>query len=348
MRTEAWQALYFLESRDAVTRWHKKICGLDLNARRSREIIASAKQAREFFRNSENSNDSVKPLLSFYGVASLSRSLTLLLQPRNGEEVLARGHGLEARDWTATLSGELSVGLASMGSIRIRTCAGLFRDFVQATANRVCLHVSSSGVDWRLSYDVPAMGKEITFDDLLSRIPDLQTEYVQSGKHAAVALVQSLTYSSDTGLKCTLSSSEFECFKASYLERRFMLEGAGSFCVLSCEAETMGRHPPQLVNTYLRKMFGSIPTLYIAEPFPGGDQYSQLAITYMTAYIMGMLARYFPTHWISLSSGEKGDAIWPVINSAQRYVDSVFPELVAEFIHDAATHHGFRDAGEAA
>jgi hypothetical protein len=54
----------------------------------------------------------------------------------------------------------------------------------------------------------------------------------------------------------------------------------------------------------------------------------------MTSYILGMLARYFPTHWMSLLSGEKGDALWPAINAAQRYIDSAFPEMVVEFIHD--------------
>jgi hypothetical protein len=53
----------------------------------------------------------------------------------------------------------------------------------------------------------------------------------------------------------------------------------------------------------------------------------------MLSYILGMLALYFPTHWSALMSGERGDAIWPNINAAQRYVEVAAPELVLEVIN---------------
>ena|SRR5688572_10044148 len=137
MRNAAWQSLFSLESRDAVCRWHRQLHGRDLSARRAKEITASAKQAREFFRNSEGSNDSVKPLLSFYGVASLSRSLSLLLRQGSGEEALTRGHGLETSRWTDVLSGDVSEGIAAAGTLTIKTSSGLFADFLRETENRI-------------------------------------------------------------------------------------------------------------------------------------------------------------------------------------------------------------------
>ncbi len=77
-KSDHWQLLFSLESRDIAAKWHLQITGRKLNARRAKEINSSAKQAREFFRNAENSNDSVRPLLTFYGVASLSRAVVLL------------------------------------------------------------------------------------------------------------------------------------------------------------------------------------------------------------------------------------------------------------------------------
>jgi hypothetical protein len=47
-----------------------------------------------------------------------------------------------------------------------------------------------------------------------------------------------------------------------------------------------------------------------------------------------MLARYFPTHWVSLAQGNKGDALWPALNRAHSVVEDSFPELVAEMIED--------------
>jgi hypothetical protein len=55
----------------------------------------------------------------------------------------------------------------------------------------------------------------------------------------------------------------------------------------------------------------------------------------MLAYFLGILTRYFPTHWVALHSGTKGDRLWPTINAAQNYVVSVFPELVIEMINDS-------------
>jgi hypothetical protein len=45
-----------------------------------------------------------------------------------------------------------------------------------------------------------------------------------------------------------------------------------------------------------------------------------------------MLARYYPTHWMALVQGDKGDTLWPTINRAQHYVENAFPELVIEMI----------------
>ena len=74
--------------------------------------------------------------------------------------------------------------------------------------------------------------------------------------------------------------------------------------------------------------------LCLTEPFPSGARYSQLCITYMVSYVLGMLVRYYPTHWISLIQGSKGDSMWPAINLAQQTVEESFPELVSELIGD--------------
>ena len=54
----------------------------------------------------------------------------------------------------------------------------------------------------------------------------------------------------------------------------------------------------------------------------------------MVSYVLGMLVRYYPTHWMSLTKGDKGDEWWPTINRAQQFVEQSFPELVIELISD--------------
>ena len=100
------------------------------------------------------------------------------------------------------------------------------------------------------------------------------------------------------------------------------------------------------IHTYLRKQFGCIPSLYLAAPFPGGARYSQLCITYMVAYVLGMLVRYYPTHWISLIQGDKGDTMWPTINRAQQFVEITYPELVTEMITDNLSEADVRNVAQ--
>src|SRR5689334_13902746 len=159
MQQETWQQLLSFESRDLVSMWFKRIHDRDLNARRAKEITAAAKQAREFFRNSDAADNSVKPLLTFYGIASLARALTLILKRDGGEEGLTKGHGLETIDWSNQLSGDLSI-------LKIRTCSGLFSDSATQTGNRMSMHIRSSAVDWRFKYTQPNLGDEILFEQL--------------------------------------------------------------------------------------------------------------------------------------------------------------------------------------
>ncbi|HEX3552497.1 MAG TPA: YaaC family protein [Thermoanaerobaculia bacterium] len=333
MQGEIWQSLLSLESRDVVSSWHKQICGRELSARRAKEITSSAKQAREFFRNSYQSNDSVKPLLSFYGVTSLGRSALLLLKRGSGEEALVPGHGFETVGWLNTLSGDISAGLSALGNLKIRTRAGLFTDFVRETGNCMCMHVNSAAVDWRIPYDIPPLGEEFTLEDLMSRIPDLKGEHRRSSQVIGYTSVNSMSYTEERGFNAKIFK-QFERFKDSYVRSGFSIARDGDCFNLSCDAATFKRCAPQFMHAYVNKMFGSIPALHLVEPFANGSRYSQMAITYMVSYCLGMLCRYFPTHWISLLGGEKGDALWPAINSAQKYIDSSFPELIVEFIHD--------------
>ncbi len=334
MNQEIWQQLLSLESRDITQQWYSKIHERELNARRAKEINAAAKQAREYFRNAYNSDYTVRPLLTYYGVASLSRSLLLLLKRDGGEEGLARGHGLMIIDWGKQLSGDLSMGLASLASLRIQTCSGLFSDFIRGTNNRISIHVNSSGVDWRLEYDIPNEGNQVSLGDLLARIPDLFKDYSNVSPEIKYTPVNEMSISRQNGFKAKVRREHFETFKDTYQNMGYNIDSQDEWSTLTCNAETFTQNTPLFVHSYVHKIFGSIPGLHIAEPFSDKLAYSQLGITYLTSYFLGMLARYFPTHWISLIQGDKGDALWPTINRAQQFVENTYPELVIEMIND--------------
>lgn len=338
MNSEIWQRLLLLESRDAVDRTYRKIHDRDLNARRSKEISAAARQAREFFRNAASADFSVKPLLAFYGVASLSRSLALILRVEGGEEGLARGHGLETVGWPKTLSGQVSTSLAAIGALSVRTCDGLFTDLVRHTRNRVCFHVRSSAVDWRADCEIPPAGIEVRLVDLLERLPDLHADAPALGLVKRCAGVHEMTFSTKDGFLAKLVAEDFETFRESYEQSGYHVSIADKIAELTASAELIGQEFPQFIHAYVQKTFGSIPRLLIAERFADKACYSQLGVTYLMSYFLGMLCRYFPTHWISLIQGEKGDAYWPILNRAQHYVEQAYPELVIELLQDIMDH----------
>jgi hypothetical protein len=334
MQQETWQQLLSFESRDLVSTWFNRIHGRDLNARRAKEIIAAAKQAREFFRNAHAADNSVKPLLTFYGVASLARAPTLLLRRDGGEETLTRGHGLETIEWANQLSGDLSVGLAALNGLKIRTCSGLFMDFVRQTENRMLMHVRSSAVEWRFNYDQPSLGDEMLFGELTARIPDLHKEHNVLGIDPIYVRIQELTYDASSGVNIKVPSKSFKAFQQTYSQIGYDARESGDWTTLTGSADLFSKMTPQFMHAYIHKTFGRIPNLFLVAPMPSGNRYSQLAFTYMISYVLGMLARYFPTHWVSLAQGNKGDALWPTLNRAHRVIENSFPELVAEMIED--------------
>ena len=340
MNQEIWQRLLALESRDTTQQWFKRIHSRELNVRRAREINAAAKQAREFFRNAAESAYSVRPLLTFYGVACLARALLLLLKSSGGEEGLTAGHGLETVGWGAVMSGETADGLKRLGELKIRTRAGLFSDFVTHTNNQISIHVNSEAVDWRLPYNIPELGVELSVDDLFCRIPDLQRDYANVSDSVKYANVNEMTYSANKGFQARVREKDFKGFKAIYEGYGYNTKSEGDWSVLTCDHGTFVDQLPMFIHTYVRKLFGSIPSLHLAEPFSGGLRYSQLCITYMVAYVLGMLVRYYPTHWMSLIQGDKGDIFWPTINRAQQFVELSYPELVTEMITDTLNQTG--------
>ncbi len=342
MDRNIWQQLLSLESQDITQQRFGHIHSKDLNARRAREINAATKQAREYFSNAFISNHSVRPLLTFYGVTSLSRALLLLLKVDGGEECLHAGHGIETVRWREVMSGNIAESLTRLSELKIRSCAGLFSDFVKHTNNRMAIHVRSGGIDWRCNYDVPERNEELSVGDLFSRIPDLRQDYSAVSDVLRYASVNELTYDPSNGFRMKVHNELFSQFRAVYESFGYATIDEGDYCIVTSSTDTLKREFPLFIHTYVNKMFESIPVLFVAEPFAGGTRYSQLCITYMVSYILGMLVRYYPTHWIALTQGDRGDMMWPTINRAQQLVEQSYPELVAEMIKDAtATGHPF-------
>ena len=194
--------------------------------------------------------------------------------------------------------------------------------------------MNSEAVDWRLCYAVPQLGEEVSLDELCARIPDLQKEYTAASETAMYSPINEMTFSDKEGFKAKVREDSFARFKSFYEQNAYIQTVASGWSTVTADANTFAKNIPLFVHSYVNKTFGAIPSLHLAAPFASGVYYSQLGITYMLAYILGMLVRYYPTHWIALIQSEKGDMWWPTINCAQHFIEVSYPELVIEMIRD--------------
>jgi len=330
---EITQQLLQLENRDVVRKWFHTIHNRELSLSRAQEINSAARQSGEYFRNAALSNYIVRPLLTFYGINSLSRAVVLLLRASGGENTLKGGHGLAIKNWNNILfSDDISVSLKNLGMLEVESCRGLFSELIDATHNIVSIHSYSSSVDWSIPYDIPSIGMRLSLNDLFARIPDFGYELENINVAKKYSRVSEISYSLSAGFKCKVASAN-NAVEESLSRNGYSITKGDEGCTIQCDRITFESNLPLFLHEYIHKDFGTIPRLYIVEPFDGNINLSEIGVTYIISYCLGMLVRYYPTHWNALVSGSNGDIYWPILNRAQHYAENVFPELIIELLN---------------
>ena len=173
MATDYWQRVSLFESFDYVRSWYRREHGKTVNSEKTRQVNAFFTQGREYFRNASLANLSVKPLLLYYGVLSLSRGAILLKDETKKEESLVKRHGLDTVGWESSLS----TGIQGILDLRIKSTHGTFRELASCCANKHqehCFTAPTLGrrvVDHFLG-DMQFVDGASTFslDELLSRL----------------------------------------------------------------------------------------------------------------------------------------------------------------------------------
>jgi len=337
-----WEELSLFESHDYVGKWYSDRHGRVLNAGRIRELASCFAQGREYFASATGSATSVRPLLLYYGVLSLSRGVILLRDRNKSESSLKPSHGLEAIDWQGTLAS----GIGNVLDLRIRATNGTFGELVAAAGN-VQLTGWWSGPTltsgtYHAQLPPPRFvndKSEITLDGLASRDHRFLGLYQRAtGKLNRVHLAEIVA--DHTGIEVSVFAFANAAPKAT-VETRF---GWPSGTVV--QDRTSARRLP-IANYYVRLPgtdLNALKTLlpashhdggdgtYILEDFPNGDRLSELLRTFLLSYFLGMLVRYFPSKWIALLRNEKGDAAQPVLIAAVNAIEKDFPRLVAQAI----------------
>ncbi len=334
MNSKHWRRSLRFESAELVKRLYRTLHNRDLNTTRSRQIVAAYWQGKEYYRNALQADMSVRPLLLFYGVSSFARMLSLLLKRTDGEETLTRGHGLQCLGWSNLLTADVARSLRRVGQLEVNSCGGLFTDLVRATENRSCLHIASSAVDWSISQTI-TLSIQLAFNDILQRIPDARPEYELWKEEPPLSLfVHALTATHVSGLTMrTTNQSNFHSIvnAASPYMHVTTTDGQRTWTVDSNNVDTFF-DDFLFLNAFVDKGFGPIPNLCVCPALPNRTVLAQIPMTFLLSYFLGMLCRYYPSHWMALVRGTVGDEIWPLMQACIRYIEEAYMQLVMEFI----------------
>lgn len=326
MQMNTWYALREFETREITSRIYRNRHGRELSACKAREISSNFVQAREYFRNASESDFTVRPLLLYYGVASLSRGLTLFLDPRKREASLKNSHGLQACDWGK----DLSEGLTQVGNLRIRLTRGIFYDLLSATDNRYYFRHNSSAVNWSLGAQIPPRGSEFKLKVIVARIPQVSDQYsAWTDRPLPFVVLNALRIDRAEGIYRFSVSN----IGPGDIERVFPCDRFPGRSVrdVGDGLEVESRSPD---GAFFAQRFGmlDIGDIVLFGPLQSNLYFTPLAACFMVSFILGMLCRYYPTAWIQMSRTEKGDAFYPLATRLLDWILGSLPSMVVDIL----------------
>jgi YaaC-like Protein len=329
-----WELIANYESYELVKRDYERRHGRTPGTAHAREIAAPFSHARSYFRSARAAELTVKPLLLYYGIVSLSRGLTLLLSRSLRETALTPSHGLSARNWVASLAGEKPDFAALAIAIN---AGGTFGELFRATDGASLLRMGSSAVNYKYRGQVAAAGLEVTLGELLSRQPALQDHelrWTNATRCAPLAI--------ETEATAPHAILKLQRYGKTHLTREVgdaILAGTPFEFLHEDAAAVAYRGPNDLgslpgLTDYANINFLGIGDLWLVGTYASGARLSTITALFALSYALGMLVRYFPTQWTALIKGQVDDAALPTLAAAVEFIEIGFPTVVVDFLED--------------
>lgn len=326
---DVWNELLEFESRDLIASFFKRKHNSEVNDWKVQEVAANFIQGREYFRSAQKASITVKPLLLYYGVVSLSRGLVLVLNPKLKESNLKASHGLSIRNWPEVLSKK------RFEDLEIVIGEGSFSELLSATENKSYLRVGTNGINWAVALNSPPKGYAILLKDIFQFLPDLKDEFTtwldipfpslqvaHNGQQLEQGRFKVMLES--VGLSQDLVS---RCFPSSFCHDLSIKHG--SYWEISFDYTSEKWSP-----NFTQKWSGpfDIGTLFVTPVLKDDAALNLVTSMFAISYSFGMMARYYPSTWISLGRVQKGDKIFPLVNRTLKLIEERYPATVLDFL----------------
>jgi YaaC-like Protein len=337
----AWNEISMFESTDLVKHFYSRKTGRELNSSRATEIASHFSQGREYFRTSNLSTNSVRPLLQYYGVLALSRGLLLYSNPTTSESGLVPQHGLSCINWHDVLGvdnndiTQLVVRIDKKGTFpQLRDTAGKNYTYTPIAA----YDMPNTKVECSISN--PADGTR-TFGDILSRIPSVMKIYGEILGRKSNCFVSTMhMLPNSMGYEVGMFGSKEELHDEEDCKIVLGIEGSIATRVDRNILLTSYNFPARVFtnNNHINDQSTPIPHLedgvgeYLAaiRPFSDGKRLSYLSRLFILSYMLGMIVRYHPTHWISITRRQLNNNMYPIFETAFDTIEKDFPKAILE------------------
>lgn len=305
---ELWDLLGMFESKSYVCeKLYTNFGNLDVSELNTRiEIITSTvRQAREYFKASNNVSNLTSPLLVNYGMINLAKALYYLTQSTIENKHFSK-HGVKLTEGTYNSIADINLEIKNVGSIiGLTTC-----------------------------YNEKKLKSLISLKDLLSQIPELYQLYEETfNTYSKVLYAQPTKY----GYKVFSSKKDKDNIMSYIGKEHENIFTKGVFIQKSFKSSDHffsitkaigGDLTDNLLKTATSNTFINIQTK--------DNRYNQITITYLVIFTYSMLIRYQPNNWEKLINNDFSKECQIIFKSIsvcrEKYIIEVTKLLLGEDI----------------
>lgn len=327
---DAWNRLELIETPEILHRLYKKRHGRSPNKDKSQEIVANLIQGRRYFESGENTDVTIRPLLFYYGILSISRALILFLKKELRETSLNSGHGLSIIGDSDLNDKNWPLGLSA------KVTNGTFTKLAYATHSKIRLkkldiETNELFVESETLKDSDRLYGEISLDDALSRYQPTIEVYQEVLERPGnlfrglywtkTASFQNIEWIENKDFKQLFEIHENVPIRRignniSLVDSKYKYLGKDQFIPFQVE----GGHNPGIaippITNFSRKFLDEVSLLF------------------SISFFLGMACRYYPSKWMNLTSRGQGSLAYPVLNHAINSTSKYFPEFAVSFFEN--------------